>query len=482
MRGKVESLLKWEWLIFILVGVFILRVPSLLEPYWYGDEGIYLTIGQAINRGSYLYSQIHDNKPPLLYWVASVADGNLFWFKMITLVTNLITVGIFARLATFILGKNGWGPKVAVIVFSLFTTLPFWEGNIANAELYFLPFTIAATLVLWSNNSYKNVFFAGFLLGMGALFKMPALLEMAVWPLVWLAMHDKSWWKKSIVLGAGCILPLAGSAGYFLIQGNLNEYWVAAWAQNLPYLSSWKAESGGTGIYSMAVRAILAAGAAGLLLLVGKKVGLKGLVVAAWGLIALFSALLSGRPYPHYLLQVTPALALGIALIGWGNKKERLVATGICLVTALAFGAFHFYAYPVTGYYKNFVYWTAGSQGKQSYYEWFNPQVTTNYLIAETVTAGSDPDEQLFVWGDEPVIYALSRRSVVGKYTVRYHIKDFKAEKETMEKLHRTPPQYIVSFGNEVELDGLEELLQNSYHLEKKIGNGAVYRLSSIDI
>ena len=56
--------------LFISVVVLIfslLRLPSVIEPYWYGDEGIYEVLAQAMNQGRGLYSGIWDNKPPLLY-------------------------------------------------------------------------------------------------------------------------------------------------------------------------------------------------------------------------------------------------------------------------------------------------------------------------------------------------------------------------------------------------------------------------------
>ena len=57
---------KGIWWLFAICLVFvILRIPSLIEPYWYGDEGIYQVVGHAINSGEILYKDIWDNKPPL---------------------------------------------------------------------------------------------------------------------------------------------------------------------------------------------------------------------------------------------------------------------------------------------------------------------------------------------------------------------------------------------------------------------------------
>ena len=52
------------------------------EPYYYGDEMIYLALGQGLRQGIPLYLGLHDNKPPLLYLTAAIS-GNLFLFKVI---------------------------------------------------------------------------------------------------------------------------------------------------------------------------------------------------------------------------------------------------------------------------------------------------------------------------------------------------------------------------------------------------------------
>ncbi len=77
--------------------ILILRLPSLFEPCWYGDEGIYLTLGQGVRQGQMLYRDIHDNKPPLLYLLAAVA-GNVFWFRFILLLWMLATTLLFFKL------------------------------------------------------------------------------------------------------------------------------------------------------------------------------------------------------------------------------------------------------------------------------------------------------------------------------------------------------------------------------------------------
>ena len=87
------------WVVGILAIVLILRIPSFFEPYYYGDEMIYLALGQGVRQGLILFKDIHDNKPPLLYLAAAIA-GNLFWFKAILCFWNMFTVAFFYKLSS----------------------------------------------------------------------------------------------------------------------------------------------------------------------------------------------------------------------------------------------------------------------------------------------------------------------------------------------------------------------------------------------
>ena len=58
---KLEKNFSFWFLVFASLLFFILRWPSLFEPYWYGDEGIYHAVGMLINSGESLYSGAWDN-------------------------------------------------------------------------------------------------------------------------------------------------------------------------------------------------------------------------------------------------------------------------------------------------------------------------------------------------------------------------------------------------------------------------------------
>ena len=67
--AKIEKAKDFWFLLIVSFFFFILRFPSLFEPYWYGDEGIYQVLGMVIRKGGLLYRDIWDNKPPFLYFI-----------------------------------------------------------------------------------------------------------------------------------------------------------------------------------------------------------------------------------------------------------------------------------------------------------------------------------------------------------------------------------------------------------------------------
>ncbi len=167
---------------FLLLTVFtfmLLRIPSLIEPYWYGDEGIYQVIGMALRNGRLLYRDIWDNKPPLLYVLYSFVNGDLFSIRSLSLLA-----GIGAVVAQFFLSKNLFKKRLSQYlstgVFALLFGLPLIEGNIANAENFMLlPITMAFYFISRNTQRNKELVVAGILLSISFLFKSVAVFDFA---------------------------------------------------------------------------------------------------------------------------------------------------------------------------------------------------------------------------------------------------------------------------------------------------------------
>ena len=373
----IDNIYLPGWLIAVLVMVFILRIPSFFEPYSYGDEMIYLTLGQGIKQGIPLYKGIYDNKPPLLYIIAAIS-GSLFWFKIILASVNLISICLFWKLSKILFPKNKSLIKVATIIFGILTTIPLLEGNIANAELFMLAPTIGALIIIFSKKqNFKNLFFAGTLFSLATLFKIPAAFDLPAIVTFWLiySITQKgkfiNFLKKTFYLVLGFLTPVFLSLIWFFLQGSLKDYVFAAFIQNIGYLSSWRPDDVQepfiTRNLPLIIRGVVLVTSCLLIFLKRKKLSKNFIFITLWLLFSLFAVTLSERPYPHYLIQSVPAISLLLAILFTQESIEQSLAI---IPLALAFFVpvfYNYYHYPTLPYYLRFAKYSLGLINKKDY-------------------------------------------------------------------------------------------------------------------
>lgn len=472
MKKILRKLHLPNWLIIILALVIILRIPSFFEPYSYGDEMIYLTLGQGIRQGVPLYSGLHDNKPPLLYLVAALA-GNLFWFKTIIFFWMLGTTIVFWKLVERFFPNKQSLHKASMIIFALLTTLPLLEGNIINAELFFIgPIILGFYLFLTLKHNFKNLFLVGVLFSLASLFKIPAGFDLLVlFFLLLIQGINKLTFKKAGFILLGFLIPIAITFVWFGIKGSLSQYIEAAFLQNLGYVSSWRGRNlpliirGGTMLLGL-----------GLLYFLRRRLSKPFILTSAWLLTSLFATTLSERPYPHYLLQaVAPIAILTGMLFSLKNLEQSLVVIPLALAAFVPF-YFKFWYYPTGAYYGRFINFVLGKTSQQQYLSSFSPRVSRNYEIASFLSQSCSPKGKVFVWStDAPTIYALSRRLPPVKYVANYHIKDFYRKDLLVKDLATTKPKFIVITYDESYLTQAVPLLRESYLLINKIEDGEIW-------
>ncbi len=478
----------WNWiqknegLVLILLLVVVLRIPSLYEPNWYGDEGIYLALGQGLRKGLVFYRDIHDNKPPMLYLLAAIA-GNVFYFRLMLMVWFGAGTVLFFRLMQNLLPKSKKAWYTSTLLMILLTTLN--EGNIANAEIFIvLPVVWAMLLTLLKTKSknWKRWLGIGFLFSIGFLLKVPAGFDMAA-VLVWLVLFEKGLKdKRPWILGIGFLLPIAATLIYYAIVGGFEPYLRSALLQNIGYLSSWGTgeHTGGLGAGGLMNRAGIMAVLIGIFYPIAKRFKFSSgeKLTVVWFLFSLFGALLSERPYPHYLIQpIVPGVILLGFLLFSKKRALKIVVVSLGLVTSLAIYQIRFWHYPIVPYYKNFIEYTLERKTKEEYRAYFDSRVNQTYKLAEYLQKTTQPDERVFIWGNEPYVYAIAKRLPIGRYTVSYHIKDFNGYKETIEAWDKYRPQVVIVMEyEEGEFEEMESRLATDYVMVKKIDQALIYR------
>ncbi len=475
---------RHEFLVWIVLGVILLRIPSLLEPYWYGDEGIYLTLGMAIRKGVMLYSQIHDNKPPLLYLMAAAA-GSLFWLRFVLLIWNAVNVVVVYKIGEKLFKRN-WLICFVTVVFGLLTNLPWLEGNIANGEVFMIMPVAVAVLILISDKwTVKSLLGVGGLMAIGLLFKVPVVFDVVAIGLWMVFFQDRlvsiKGVKQMVWVMVGFLVPVLLSVGYFVVVGAGWEYVSAAFLQNIGYLASWRTGQvvgSGLGQSELVWRMVVAVMATTVMWVLTLKQDKRMRLIPVWGIWAIFGALLSERPYPHYLLQAVASVCLMVGVVIESRKIVSYLAGGLVLgLIVIGVVRYKFYFYPTVRYYENFSKYIIGKLDKKAYYDTFDSRVKQTYGVARYLKMRTTDGDRVFVWGDEPYIYALAERLPPGRFTVAYHIVDFDGREETIADIDKAKPKWIVVMKTEKrEFRQLMAVLASAYTRVETIEGAQMWR------
>ncbi len=459
IKNLEKSVDFWFLMIFLTV-FFFLRLPSLFEPYWYGDEGIYQTIGLALNRGALLYRDIWDNKPPLLYFLYSIFGSEQFTLRLLSLLFGLAAIVVFLALSKKLLNKPLLY-RASTVVFTVLFGLPLIEGNIANAENFMVPLAIfsAYSLILFLKSKQKNLallFLSGVLLGISVLFKIVAIFDFGAF-FVFLFILDfpeklspKSFIKnladklgKLTIFSLAFLLPFLMSLFYSLINHILSLYLNSVFFSNVDYVGYGNKFIIPQGLLLFKIFLMTTV----LLIIFFKRKGVRFpayLFITIWAAFSLFNSFFSQRPYPHYVLVLLPAFCLFFGSIFLYNKLSRILAT----IFIISLGVIlHYFSLDQknVGYYENFINFVFDSKAVARYQSFFDGNTPRDYEISSFIKSKARKEDNVFVWGNNAQIYKLTDKTPPGKYTTLYHIVQYSdGLTNTKEALYKKTPKFII--------------------------------------
>jgi hypothetical protein len=432
--------------IFIAFLFFILRLPSLFEPLWYGDEGIYQVIGTSLNHGKLLYSQVFDNKPPLLYWTYALLHSDQFIVRLTSLIFGVLAVMIFFFLSKKLF-ENNKNNNIAILttfIFAILFGIPMLEGNIANAENFMLLPIIASALLIVNQ---KKLFIAGLLLGLAFLFKIVAIFDLAAFIIYYFILNFNSFKKEvkiSKIIG-GFILPIFLVSLFFLTNGTFLDFVKATFISNISYVGY------GNKIGSLPI--LLLIKLAFLIIFIiyvfaKRKIFNKNMLfILVWFAFSLFNAFFSQRPYTHYLLVLIPSLSLMVGLILFSKKYKKTIFILLIIALYLVIKTFGIPNFGKSiSYYQNFISYVMDQKTMFSYQAFFDKKTPTDYEIMRFIKPKLSPNDTIFIWGNNAQLYQLTNVVAPTKYIVAYHISNYKDGLTTTQTaIRKTKPKYIVA-------------------------------------
>lgn len=449
---------------FLLISsflFFLLRFPSFFEPYWYGDEGIYEVIGYALRHGRFLYVGIWDNKPPLLYLLYGLVDGNQTLIRILSCLVGLAAVIVFFFLAKTLF-KRPTPTYVSTAIFGLLLALPLVEGNIANAENFMVLSTISAAFLLVKTtqqekidrNALVAITLSGLLLGLSFLTKVVGLFDYASFGIfVLIALfsyflkHIRIFLAAIFVYSIGFIIPIGITILFYLSQNQLHTFLFSTLFTNVGYV-----DYGNTflGIHQglLLLKLVLLLCVVVVVFLWRKKITLSTLFISLWLSFSLFSALFSQRPYTHYLLVLLGSFSLLAGSVIFSKKLRIPLLVGFVVLVIFLAKNFSLYS-KTTQYYQNFISYVIGSKDTLSYQRFFDRVTPRDYALSSYINTHKKANDTLFVWGNSGQIYRLTNMLPPGRYIVEYHIQATpQTLQETALALQKTPPRFVVLLSN----------------------------------
>lgn len=453
----------WSLLIFSLF-FFLLRFPSLFEPDWYGDEGIYQVLGLGIRAGRLLYRDIFDNKPPLLYVLYSFVYSDQFAIRLLSLLFGVLSVIIFYFLSKKLF-HNLKATIIATFAFSLLFGLPLVEGNIANAENFMLlPNLIAGLLIFKSisinaqKTKYKIQFLAGLILGISFLIKIVGLFDFAAFfTFLFFINYSQKLFdifkkenflkelKNLLSITLGFLIPILFTALYFAFNHAFSNFLTATFFSNIGYVGYGNKFIIPQGL--LILKLVLLAGFCLFLFFKKEKLGLPFVFISLWLGFSLFDAFFSQRPYTHYVLMILPAFCLMLGL-SFTNKIHKLALVLTIASLILVTTNFTFYIKTIF-YYQNFIAFVTGNKSVINYQKFFDSNTPNDYEIASYLSLHLTNKDDVFIWGNNAQVYKLINKLPPGRYAVAYHITSYKDGLEnTANALRIEQPKFIVIMPN----------------------------------
>lgn len=494
----------------ILALTLVLRIPTFFEPPWFFDEGIYSLIARENLLGRELYSEIWDHKPPFLFYIYALGElinritglSAPFGAKILAGVSVITTQIILYKISQQVFKKKHIR-LIPPLIYGLLTSLPFWEGFMANGEVLMTPFSLAALYLLWKDRpapiNTRSLIASGALLASAALIKPVAIAEITL-ALFYITSRNRPGSQRVICdlayLAVGFGLVAGTSLSYFVAKGNLQEFFQANLAYNLTYSGGILGPADKTGI--LVIRILLMATS---FWLTRRKASSWSSVLVSWLSLDILTVTLSLRPYLHYLIQAFPPITMLTALFLERKNRGELPAAASYLYL-LPFLSLLFMplnqTFNITSYvphqfdspyyYSNFIKYITGNKSRQAYSNFFGTTPSLNRKIVNYwQTKHSQIKGHTLIWGggEAPwLYYQLSHFNLhpATKYTNYFHATENKTNPRPLRDLflevRNSPPEVIILFPHSPTIPGLESFLKKHYHLTHAIENVELFLLS----
>lgn len=519
------------WLTLVLAATLVFGSVSLIYPFG-RDQGIHAYIASAALQGVTMYKDILMGVLPMtvmVHWLALVLFGHsMFALRLLDLLWTMATALCIFFFVQRAFRRSGFAALAAICYSVFYYNYNFWHSA-QNDGFMNLPLAAALMIIAADGSERKPLpaVFAGLFLGWALFFKYTILLLLPGVLLVVLGRNgwrSPAAWRSASLLLAGSLAAVLAVIAIMAVSGALPGFIEGQTRLAMPYAG---VESARPGFWSQFLQLVqsftrppdniipVLLGTLGLIpasaiLLERQPTGSTGIgLIFSWLLAALFSVIIQGKYFYYHYLPLLPPLAVlsGLALDTllqpvkkWFRTSWRRVGLTAGGVLAVIIG---------TSYADRFRDLTGVVLGTMAYSDYLTSSrfVTNDFSLAEQsaladyLAAETEPAEQIFVWGLDPLIGFLSRRQIATRFIYNFPLVSAWARPEYRDELllqlrARPPAVFIVthrdrlpwvtghnrdSYEALMDISSLRQFLLENYELETRIGSYDVLRRMNSD-
>ena len=453
-----------------IAGTLLLRLPTFFEPPWHSDEGIFQAVAYRVATGGQLYVDAWEAKPPLFLYIY-VGLIELFGTGVLPLRFATALSAIGSELAVFAIARRFMPQRqalLAAVLLAFLLAVPFWEGNLAVADTFvLLPASVAVLCFLnveredEAKQDMRSALLAGLLFGAAFLIRPTSAVVPAALVL-WRLTSARPWFVPGLAAGVGAAAVVLPVVLAFALFGSFAWFWDANVGFFFEYVPS------GQELPFHERPVILAPALITVIALVwhrrrGERP--RWSLPALWLTFTLSAALLTGRPYSHYMLQIMPPLALVTALVAphirvsWRPRLQQAPGLTIAVAIAVLWLAVVIPAFKgnlvamryakAEDYYGNFAMWATGLKSTESYNDYFDRRVNLTNHLDETLEGLKAQGEKVYIWGEIPWLYPLAESQPATRYMTSFYVLLISyLDVELSDTLTAADPRFIVVLGD----------------------------------
>ncbi len=460
-------------------AVLVLGAASLTDPFG-RDQGTYAYIGYALLQGQVPYLDVFQAKPPLTSLIHALAlalfGHSMTAIRLLDLLWTLATAILLYRVAAIALRHDGLALVAALAYPLMYYAFGFWDTAITDGWTN-LP--ALAGIALFAHafapegaapRRLLDWYLAGLFIALAVLLKYTLVVLvglLALWGLFRLwnqwsrlaaaAMASAAGFATPLLV-AGLALYAAGALPAFIeIQAMMRDYA----AIRVP-ATAWRSIIAPLGAFYLSWTYLLVIALLGGGYLVWRSLreraggALTPGFIVLWALAAYGSAWLQGKYFAYHLLPMLPPAAI-FAAVGIDallrpllelarNAALRGAAIGTAALALVFATGIPGAAYDAGALAVGRLDWSRHWQGDRFNFRTF--YLRDIVAVAAHLRQTTAPEDRVFVWSFEPMIYFLARRRPVSRFIYDFPLASIYGRpwfrRELMDRLAAEPPAAFV--------------------------------------